>query len=275
LLSSYQAQIIEQRQLYGKPVVIEEEEDVETITRKEREELVKQYSKYDAFRIAIQIDGNWQESQQQQQQLFKYHKITSADHRQASELAEQLREADDDEHAEITVEPSPEKYEVGEKQDDELAKITKIIDYYRFLAFHYLEMSSEQFDRCDWGKLRLVVDACNYRTNHTLVEDSMGLYEFFHLEDTRGNPIVRHLTDRDHALLRMFRLWTGKAKLKPWHINGGIIYEEDINSFLQLEALQISGMKLKEKKSKWKQDHANVGPDGEVHKHTTKVRNHR
>ena len=268
MLSSYQAQIIEQRQLYG---IEAPKENLEDFIKKVREETVKLYAHYDRYRIAIQgEDRNWHIK------TFKRHKITTVDFAKAKEISHELNSNEDEIIEPIELEEEEEEESDDNNDDIDNKQLEQVLQYYRFLAGCYLKMTEQEFNNCDWGKLRLVIDACQYRTTHSFATDSEGLFEFFHLEDSRGNAFTKKLTDRDYQALKMFRLWIGKAKIKPWQTNGGIIYEEDINTFLKLEELQISGDKLKAKKKQAREDGkagASIGPDGVLHRKTTKFRN--
>jgi len=173
---------------------------------------------------------------------YRRHKITTADYEKAKEMSlndhEEERDLDD------------------------------LMELYQFLAMCYLRMPSDEFERSDWGTIRPVLDACQFRTAHSPADLSRGLYEFFHLE------ITSHLTSSDYDLLKMYRLWTGKARTKPWEYNGGIVYEEDLNTILKMEELQISGDNYKAKKEKARgEGGSSVGEDGVVHRKTTRFKN--
>jgi len=152
-------------------------------------------------------------------------------------------------------------------EDFHKGDMDKVMELYQFLAMCYLRMTLDEFQRSDWGTTRAVLDACQFRTAHSPADLSRGLYEFFHLE------LTNHLTRSDYDMLRMFRLWTGKAQTKPWEYNGGFIYEEDLNTLLKMEELQVSGDNYKAKKEQAKKEGGSVGEDGVVHRKATRIRN--
>ncbi|MBD0328369.1 MAG: hypothetical protein ICV68_18280 [Pyrinomonadaceae bacterium] len=182
---------------------------------------------------------------------FKRYKITITDHQRAEELYSRYEEFD---------------YE----EDDTGGKMDAAMEYYQFLASCYLKMTEDEFKRADWGYLKLVMDACQYRTTRTLPKISRALYEYYHLGKAK-------LNDDEYECLRMYRLWTGKAKTKPWEYNGGIVYQEDLNTVLEMEELEISGNNFRAKKQqaeqRAKEGGGSVGEDGVLHKRTTKIKN--
>jgi hypothetical protein len=189
-----------------------------------------------------------------EEKKYKRHKITVADYQKVKELSESYNDEEEEQEEE-------------EEEDDEryrLKKIDQVLALYQFFAQCYLKMSPEEFMRADWGQTRPILDACNYRTVHSLAHTSKALYQYFHLE---GEV---QLTHAEAECIRRYRLWTGKAKTKPAEYNGGIWYEEDLNEVLKMEELDISGRNYKAKKS---QSKGNVGADGDVHRKTTRVRN--
>ena len=276
MLASYAAQQAEwearQRELglLKEPEQEQEEQDLITLAKKMYEELYKEYARYDSFWIAIQDNknGNWQKPK-----LFKRHKITVKDFAKAEVLKDEINSDYG------YVEPSSEQLQEEEdKEIDTVKDLEHVLNYYRFMAQCYLKMSAEEFDYCDCGKVRLIVDACNYRTVHTFVEGSKSLYEFTHLLDAEGKPMTAHLTDKDREMLELYTLWRGPAKIKPWIRNGGMMYEEDINVFLRLDSLYHAGEAYKNKKAKARESlqsgqSAVMGQDGVLHKHKTTFRN--
>lgn len=193
---------------------------------------------------------------------YRRHKITVADYEKAREMSIDYENEEDEE----------------DDDDKEDKKSDKLIELYEFLALCYLRMTPDEFLRADWGTTRPVLDACQFRTSHSPADLSQGLYEFFHLD------ITSHLTDLDYHLLKMYRLWTGKAKTKPWEYNGGFVYEEDLNTLLKMEELQISGENYKAKKERARAENSagggggsgsssSVGEDGVVHRRSTRFKN--
>jgi hypothetical protein len=185
--------------------------------------------------------------------VFKRFKITVDDYKKADELYLYYAEIDPDE----------------EEQDDDAGerKIDAIMQFYQFLAVCYLRMSVEDFQRADWGRLKMVLDACQYRTVRTLPKLSKALYEYYHFGKA-------NLNEDEYECLKTYRLWTGKSKTKPWEYNGGFVYEEDLNMVLQMEELDISGQNFRAKKQQHKAaGGGEVGEDGVVHRKTTRVKN--
>lgn len=284
MLSAYNAALIENQAKRQLTV-----EELKQKLEDEYKELIKFYAQYDGFRIGIQDKetGNWSSINK----LFRYHKITSQDYAKAKEMAQtedwkkyaeppsSVREA-----KLILEQVSSEDYIINLAGE----VIQRTLDYYRFLASCYLHMSCEDFDRCDWSKLRLVIEACNYRTEHSLAPFSEGLLMFFMIENTRGQPFTQRLTQRDVDMLNMYQLWVGPSKLRPWDINGGIVYEEDISTFVKLEEYRMLGEKKREKIQQARENRSSggvggaatgtaggttMGEDGVLHKRSIRYKN--
>lgn len=151
--------------------------------------------------------------------------------------------------------------------------LDKLMELYQFLAMCYFRMTPDEFMRADWGTIRPALDACQFRTSHSPADLSQGLYEFFHIESHTGQPLTAHLTNLDYELIKMYRLWVGKARTPPWKYNGGIIYEEDLNTVLKMEELQASGEAYKAKKEKAREGGGSVGEDGVVHRRSVRYKN--
>lgn len=242
-----------------------QKEDLAKYIKAQYEDAIKESAKYDAYWIAVCVNGKWQS------RLYRRNKITAVDFAKAKEMVSSIENSEPPDEDEYDYDYEEEDDDDDEADEDEdVGQLEQVLAYYRFLASCYLKMTAQEFDNCDWGKIRLIIDACNWRTSHSLVSLSRGLYEFFHID------LTTHLTEQDYEMLRMYRLWIGKAKIKPWTINGGTIYEEDINTFLKLEEFHNSGEKLKAKKQEARGSVGNgssVGADGVVHKRSTKYKN--
>jgi len=248
-------------------------EDLKKQLAEQYQEQIKYYAKYDGFRISIQDEyENWPSIGR----LFRYHKITALDFASSKEMIHNWRQ--DAEPLEFSSESDVQQWE-SEMIISAEGFVQQTLDYYKFLASCYLHMTSKEFERCDWSKLRLVIEACIYRTEHSIATFSTPLLEFFTIENARGEPMAIHLTPKDIDMLNMYQLWVGESKLKPWDINGGIIYQEDISTFLKLEEYRLLGEKKKAKLREARERSASggggatMGPDGVLHKHTTRIRN--
>lgn len=155
------------------------------------------------------------------------------------------------------------------EEDETERKADLLMNLYSFLAKCYLKMSRDNFRRASWGELRPILDACNYRTTHSLADLSDGIYKYFHLDV----PVL--LNSEELAMVRMYRLWTGKAKTKPTEYNGGIWYEEDLNMVLKMEELEISGHNFKAKKAQGSSGgggDSSIDAVGDKHSRRTRVR---
>ena len=270
MLASYEAQRIaqqaqlQQQQQQGSLSL----DDLKKQLNKEYEDTIKQFSLYDAFWISISDkEGNWPDKPK----LFRYNKITVQDYEKAQRMISESmigRKSFNE-----FIEPSEYvelQTEADTEEEDSFSTTEAMLEYYRFLASCYLKMSSEEFDRCDWGKVRLVVNACNYRTEHSFIDESYGLGVFFEID------IATYLNKRDIEVLKMYGRWISKAELAPWILNGGFMYEEDINAFSKLQALQQKGEERKQKKAdkiaEYKANNANASSSGS--RHITRTRRH-
>jgi hypothetical protein len=189
------------------------------------------------------IYREWEEKE------FKRHKITVQDWHKAEEL----------------------KAIYNSEDDDTETKTNLLMNLYSFLAKCYLKMSTkDDFVRASWGELRPIIDACDYRTEHSLADISDGIYKYWHLD------VPVFLTHEEIEMVRTYRLWTGKAKTKPWEINaGGVKYQEDLSMVLKMEELENSGHNFKAKKAERSSGggaSGGVDADGTRHTKTTKIR---
>jgi len=163
-------------------------------------------------------DSHWQEKE------FERHKILKTDYEEAHRMTALLNkmEEEDDDYTE----------------DDVLNQMLKI---YAFWAECYLHMSSSQFYKADWQAIKDILNACEYRTNSTLPTFSHGLQKLFY--DGKAQ-----LTQQEYEVYEMYRLWK-KWRTKPWEINGGKIYIEDIKTVLKLEDFEADTQKKEQNKS--------------------------
>src|SRR5215216_680245 len=179
---------------------------------------------------------------------YQRNKITVADYQKANELSKQH--------------PGDGERDYEKEEDRTSNEIDAVVEFYKFLALCYLRMTPDEFDRADWGYLKAILDACQYRTVRTLPKFSRALHQYFHLGKAK-------LNEDEYEAVKIYRLWSGRAKTKPWEYNGGFVYEEDLNMVLHMEELDISGQNFRAKKEV---GGAQIGADGDVHKKTTRIR---
>ncbi len=125
---------------------------------------------------------------------------------------------------------------------------------YKYLAMHYLSgLTEDEFMRCEWGEIKSVVDACNYRTAYSLPYVSTAIYNFCY-----GVSKGADLTNEEMEMLKMYRLWK-QWNTPPWEVNGGKIYPEDIETVMRIDDHVNSASKHQMKKEEWKKQHETRG----------------
>lgn len=116
---------------------------------------------------------------------------------------------------------------------------------YQFLAKCYLHMTEQEFQNADWEELKDILAACEYRTEHSIVPDSRTFYELFFFGSARPSQTEKECFE-------MYRLWK-KWNTKPWEINGGHIYPEDIRTVLEIEKIEQEAQEREQKKQQSRQ----------------------
>lgn len=138
-------------------------------------------------------------------------------------------------------------------QIEEYDPYTEVIDdeehnqgvaLYEFLADKYLLMSKADFGNADWEATKAILEGCNFRTIHSLADISHNIFRLFEERKTRA-PLNLELSQEEHDELNMFILWRD-WKTKPWEINGGRVYEEDINFVMKVKSFQSAASDKKQ-----------------------------
>ena len=124
---------------------------------------------------------------------------------------------------------------------DETERLEAMLKSYEFLALCYLKMPPEEFRRADWAELKDIINACEYRTHNSIAPESKALHDLFYYGSTKT------MSKSERDAFEMYRLWK-KWNTKPWEINGGIIYPEDIQTVLRIEEIQAAAEKLEREK---------------------------
>ena len=180
---------------------------------------IVELARQEGYTIAIKVgtDGDWEEKE------FERHKILKSDYEKSQEMTKLLNKMEEEDDY---------------TDDDVLKQMLKI---YEFWAKCYLDMPSSQFYNADWQAVKDILNACEYRTNNTLPTFSHGLQKLFY--DGKAQ-----LTQQEYEVYEMYRLWK-KWRTKPWEVNGGKIYIEDIRTVLKLEDFEADTQKKEQNKS--------------------------
>lgn len=158
---------------------------------------------------------------------YEYHKIRREDYEKSRELMAVYGEYD--------------------YQDETgVERIEAMLHAYEFLASCYLKMSSDDFKNADWQEVKDVINACEYRTHNSIAPESRNLYELFFYGQSKK------LTKTERDAVDMYRLWKN-WHTKPWEINGGIIYPEDIQAVLRIEEIQVEAERREREKEEARQ----------------------